>query len=104
MNKEVADLMEKWLESFSSWGTAQNYDICMRRMMRIEMIPNLVELSLDEINKLNHKKIASSLRINKSISANSRALYSGVYNSFIRYIQVHQGLLCCVHECKRVEK
>lgn len=102
MNKEISDLIEQWLESFSSWGTAKNYEGIIKRMIRLEMIPNLTELSLDEINKLNHRKIASSLRINKSISLNSRILYSGVYNSFIRFIQVHQGLLCCVHECKRI--
>ncbi len=104
MNKEIADLIEKWLESFNSWQTARNYDGILKRMIRLKMVPDLIELSLEEINNLEHKKIAQGLKNLRTISINSRLLYAGVYNSLIRYIQVHQGLLCCVHECKKVVK
>lgn len=104
MSKEIADLMEQWLEHFSSWETARNYNGLIKRIIRLEIVPNLPELSLEEFNKIDHKKVVTTFKTNKAISVNSRTLYAGVYNSLVRYIQVHQGLLCCVHECKKAEK
>ena len=101
MYEEISTVIKKWLDGFGSHHTTKNYDIMLKRMIRLEMVPDLTLLSLEEINEIDHKKIIDSLKTNRTITPNSRILYAGMYSSLIRFIQAYQGIICCAHVCKK---
>ena len=106
MNKEIAKLIEQWLENFENWDTAYNYNLIVKRMVRLELIPNLYDHSIDSFYRIDHQKVIESFKEAEGLTPNNRRHYSCVYNSLLRYIKAASpdSVPCCIHKCKRLVK